>query len=77
MVGKKGVVKSPVAHHQAIEIVTSFIDGLGGWQCAGLASSPITGAEGNQEFTSRCSDWQRFGLAIIQMTAGLSGHDAA
>ena len=50
MVGKKGVVKSPVAYHQAIEIVTSFIDGLESWQCTGLASSPITGAEGNQEF---------------------------
>jgi len=50
MVGKKGVVKSPLAHHQAIDTVTSFIDGLGGWQCVGLACSPITGAEGNQEF---------------------------
>ncbi len=50
MVGKKGVVKSPAAHHQAIDIVISFIDSLGGWQIAGLASSPITGAEGNQEF---------------------------
>lgn len=50
MVGKKGVVKSALAHHQAIDKVVGFIEGLGGWHIAGLASSPITGAEGNHEF---------------------------
>jgi 23S rRNA (cytidine1920-2'-O)/16S rRNA (cytidine1409-2'-O)-methyltransferase len=48
-VGKGGIVRSPEAHQLAIARVAECLRGLG-WQIAGTIPSPITGAEGNQEF---------------------------
>ena len=48
-VGKGGIVRDPVAHQIAIAKVAGHFDSLG-WKPAGAIPSPITGAEGNQEF---------------------------
>jgi 23S rRNA (cytidine1920-2'-O)/16S rRNA (cytidine1409-2'-O)-methyltransferase len=48
-VGKGGIVRDPQAHKLAIEKVAECLRSLG-WQVAGAIPSPITGAEGNQEF---------------------------
>lgn len=48
-VGKGGIVRDPKAHHLAIERVEAAIRSLG-WHVEGTIPSPITGAEGNQEF---------------------------
>jgi 23S rRNA (cytidine1920-2'-O)/16S rRNA (cytidine1409-2'-O)-methyltransferase len=48
-VGKGGIVRDPAAHRLAIDKVEACVQGLG-WQTAGNLPSPITGAEGNQEF---------------------------
>ena len=48
-VGKGGIVRDPEAHKLAIDKVADCIRSLG-WQVAGAIPSPITGAEGNQEF---------------------------
>ncbi len=48
-VGKGGIVRDPAAHKLAIAKVADCIRSLG-WQVAGTIPSPITGAEGNQEF---------------------------
>jgi len=50
-VGKGGIVRDPSAHHQAIDRVADCTRDLG-WEVAGVIPSPITGAEGNQEFLS-------------------------
>tara|TARA_Y100001968_G_scaffold333191_1_gene394633 strand:+ start:13543 stop:14346 length:804 start_codon:yes stop_codon:yes gene_type:complete len=48
-VGKKGVVRDPNSHEDAIKkVINSSI--LLGWQPKGLIASPITGAAGNHEY---------------------------
>ena len=48
-VGKGGIVRNPEAHRLAIDKVADCVRSLG-WQVVGTIPSPITGAEGNQEF---------------------------
>jgi 23S rRNA (cytidine1920-2'-O)/16S rRNA (cytidine1409-2'-O)-methyltransferase len=48
-VGKGGIVRDPEAHQLAIAKVADAFQSLG-WGVAGTIPSPITGAEGNQEF---------------------------
>jgi len=48
-VGKGGIVRDPQAHQLAIAKVGECLRSLG-WQVVGSMPSPITGAEGNQEF---------------------------
>jgi 23S rRNA (cytidine1920-2'-O)/16S rRNA (cytidine1409-2'-O)-methyltransferase len=47
--GKGGIVRDPEAHQLAITRVADAFQSLG-WSVAGTIPSPITGAEGNQEF---------------------------
>ena len=48
-VGKGGIVRDPKAHQLAIDKVSECMGSLG-WEVVGTIASPITGAEGNQEF---------------------------
>ncbi|HEY1649786.1 MAG TPA: TlyA family RNA methyltransferase [Terracidiphilus sp.] len=48
-VGKGGIVRDPEAHQLAITKVADSLRSLA-WDVAGTIPSPITGAEGNQEF---------------------------
>lgn len=48
-VGKGGVVRDPALHARVCDEVGGWIDGLG-WQVQGIATSPITGPQGNVEF---------------------------
>ncbi len=48
-VGKGGIVRDPAAHQIAIAKVAALFDSIG-WKPSGTIPSPITGAEGNQEF---------------------------
>ncbi|HWA96465.1 MAG TPA: TlyA family RNA methyltransferase [Terracidiphilus sp.] len=48
-VGKGGIVRDPAAHQLAIDKVAACLRELG-WSVVETISSPITGAEGNQEF---------------------------
>jgi 23S rRNA (cytidine1920-2'-O)/16S rRNA (cytidine1409-2'-O)-methyltransferase len=48
-VGKKGIVRDPEVHARVVERVTSAAAGIGLERLA-MTPSPITGAEGNQEF---------------------------
>lgn len=48
-VGKGGVVRDPELHARVCEDVRGWIEGLG-WQVQGIATSPITGPQGNVEF---------------------------
>jgi 23S rRNA (cytidine1920-2'-O)/16S rRNA (cytidine1409-2'-O)-methyltransferase len=48
-VGKGGIVRDPQAHELAIEKVADCVRSLG-WNVVETIPSPITGAEGNQEF---------------------------
>ena len=48
-VGKGGVVRDPQAHELAIRKVADCLQSLN-WKVVGTIPSPITGAEGNQEF---------------------------
>jgi 23S rRNA (cytidine1920-2'-O)/16S rRNA (cytidine1409-2'-O)-methyltransferase len=48
-VGKGGIVRNPQAHELAIGKVAECLQSLG-WEVVGTIPSPITGAEGNQEF---------------------------
>jgi 23S rRNA (cytidine1920-2'-O)/16S rRNA (cytidine1409-2'-O)-methyltransferase len=59
-VGKGGIVRDPQAHKQAIERVAECVGSLG-WDVVETIPSPITGAEGNQEFLlyARRPDRQR------------------
>jgi len=51
-VGKGGIVRDPAAHKLAIDRAADCVRSLG-WQVLGVIPSPITGAEGNQEFLLR------------------------
>ena len=48
-VGKGGVVRSPELHARVCDEVRGWLTGIG-WTVDGLATSPITGPEGNVEF---------------------------
>jgi len=48
-VGKGGIVRDPAAHRLAVEKVSACVR-TQGWEVVGTMPSPITGAEGNQEF---------------------------
>jgi 23S rRNA (cytidine1920-2'-O)/16S rRNA (cytidine1409-2'-O)-methyltransferase len=48
-VGKGGIVRDPEAHKLAVAKVANCVQSLG-WEVIGTIPSPITGAEGNQEF---------------------------
>ena len=48
-VGKGGIVRDPAAHQLAIDRVAKCFRSLD-WEVASTIPSPITGAEGNQEF---------------------------
>lgn len=48
-VGKGGVVRDPALHQRVCDDVRGWIEGLG-WQVQGIATSPITGPQGNVEF---------------------------
>jgi 23S rRNA (cytidine1920-2'-O)/16S rRNA (cytidine1409-2'-O)-methyltransferase len=60
-VGKGGIVRDPQAHELAIGRVAQCVSSLG-WQVVGTIPSPITGAEGNQEFLLYA---KRFGIEAI------------
>ncbi|WDA40261.1 TlyA family RNA methyltransferase [Erythrobacter sp. BLCC-B19] len=48
-VGKGGVVRDPALHGRVCDEVRGWIEGLG-WDVQGIATSPITGPQGNVEF---------------------------
>jgi 23S rRNA (cytidine1920-2'-O)/16S rRNA (cytidine1409-2'-O)-methyltransferase len=48
-VGKGGIVRDPEAHKLAVTRVADCVQSMG-WEVVGTIPSPITGAEGNQEF---------------------------
>jgi 23S rRNA (cytidine1920-2'-O)/16S rRNA (cytidine1409-2'-O)-methyltransferase len=48
-IGKGGIVRDPEVHKRVIEKVSSAVSELH-WHVIGTIPSPITGAEGNQEF---------------------------
>lgn len=48
-VGKGGVVRDPALHARVCDEVRGWVDGLG-WEVEGIATSPITGPQGNVEF---------------------------
>ncbi len=49
-VGKKGVVREPELHQEVCDTISDWLANLPGWQVLGIATSPITGPEGNVEF---------------------------
>ena len=61
-VGKGGIVRDPEAHKLAIDSVAACFRSLG-WQVVETIPSPITGAEGNQEF-------------LLYAQHGSQGHEA-
>jgi 23S rRNA (cytidine1920-2'-O)/16S rRNA (cytidine1409-2'-O)-methyltransferase len=48
-VGKGGVVRDPALHARVCDEVQGWLEGLG-WEVQGIATSPITGPQGNVEF---------------------------
>jgi 23S rRNA (cytidine1920-2'-O)/16S rRNA (cytidine1409-2'-O)-methyltransferase len=48
-VGKGGVVRDPALHRRVCDEVQAWLEGLG-WDVQGIATSPITGPQGNVEF---------------------------
>ncbi len=48
-VGKGGVVRDPIVHQRVCEEVSAWVTSKG-WEVLGIATSPITGPEGNVEF---------------------------
>lgn len=48
-VGKGGVVRDPALHQRVCDEVRGWLEGLG-WDIQGIATSPITGPQGNVEF---------------------------
>jgi 23S rRNA (cytidine1920-2'-O)/16S rRNA (cytidine1409-2'-O)-methyltransferase len=49
-ISKGGIVRDPALHQRAVEKIHTFITGQYGLTWRGLIPSPITGADGNQEF---------------------------
>lgn len=50
-VGRGGVVRDPALHQAVQDGVREWLEGELGWQVRGIVPSPITGPEGNKEFT--------------------------
>jgi 23S rRNA (cytidine1920-2'-O)/16S rRNA (cytidine1409-2'-O)-methyltransferase len=48
-VGKGGVVRDPALHARVCDEVRGWLEGAG-WHVQGIATSPITGPQGNIEF---------------------------
>jgi 23S rRNA (cytidine1920-2'-O)/16S rRNA (cytidine1409-2'-O)-methyltransferase len=48
-VGKGGVVRDPAIHDRVCREVANWLESIG-WRVEGIATSPITGPEGNVEF---------------------------
>lgn len=49
-VGKGGVVRDPAVHERVCADVRAWLESRPGWKVLGIATSPITGPEGNVEF---------------------------
>jgi 23S rRNA (cytidine1920-2'-O)/16S rRNA (cytidine1409-2'-O)-methyltransferase len=49
-VGKGGVVRDPEMARHAAEDIGQWLEGEERWRVAGVLSSPVAGADGNQEF---------------------------
>jgi 23S rRNA (cytidine1920-2'-O)/16S rRNA (cytidine1409-2'-O)-methyltransferase len=49
-VGKGGVVRDPAVHQRVCDAAAAWLAAQPGWTVTGLATSPITGPEGNVEF---------------------------
>jgi 23S rRNA (cytidine1920-2'-O)/16S rRNA (cytidine1409-2'-O)-methyltransferase len=49
-VGKKGVVREPELHQEVCDMISNWLANVPGWRVLGIATSPITGPEGNVEF---------------------------
>jgi 23S rRNA (cytidine1920-2'-O)/16S rRNA (cytidine1409-2'-O)-methyltransferase len=49
-IGKNGVVRDPAVHEAVCARIESWWSALPGWRIRGIATSPITGPEGNVEF---------------------------
>jgi 23S rRNA (cytidine1920-2'-O)/16S rRNA (cytidine1409-2'-O)-methyltransferase len=49
-VGKGGVVRDPVVHHEVCVRVAAWVAAQPGWTVVGVAESPILGPQGNREF---------------------------
>ena len=49
-VGKGGVVRDPAIHQRVCDDAAAWLAAQPGWTVIGLATSPITGPEGNVEF---------------------------
>jgi 23S rRNA (cytidine1920-2'-O)/16S rRNA (cytidine1409-2'-O)-methyltransferase len=57
-VGKGGIVKDPALHERAVATVNAAAESLG-LSVRGVVASPITGADGNQEFLALYSGQNR------------------
>ena len=55
--GKKGIVKDPKAHAEAVRRVSEWLESVG-WSVQATSESPITGGDGNIEFLL----WARQGI---------------
>src|SRR5262245_1880086 len=49
-VGKRGIVRDPLARQRAVELVESWLADQAGWRVVGVLPAPIPGGSGNQEF---------------------------
>lgn len=49
-IGPKGVVRDPAVHERVCQEIHTWLADLPDWEVLGLATSPITGPEGNKEF---------------------------
>ncbi len=49
-IGPKGVVRDPAVHERVCQEITDWFASMPDWESFGLATSPITGPEGNKEF---------------------------
>jgi 23S rRNA (cytidine1920-2'-O)/16S rRNA (cytidine1409-2'-O)-methyltransferase len=49
-IGKGGVVRDPAVHERVCAAAAAWVEGRG-WRVLGVSESPITGPEGNKEFS--------------------------
>ena len=49
-VGKGGIVRDPRLHHRCCDDLCDWLSDEQGWSVQGICASPISGADGNQEF---------------------------
>ena len=52
-VGKGGVVRDPAVHERVCDEASAWLAAQPGWRVIGVERSPITGPEGNVEFSAR------------------------